>query len=75
MNIFTRDLRPALSTYPDSRCLWISTPRGKGNYLYDYYMRGKDEKEYPDWGSTVFNWKSNPLLNEVDIEEARKNNE
>ncbi len=69
---FTRDLRPALSTYPDSRCLWISTPRGKGNYLYDYYMRGKDEKEYPDWGSAVFNWKSNPLLNEADIEEARK---
>jgi phage terminase large subunit-like protein len=32
---FTRDLRPALSTFKDSRCLWISTPRGKGNYLYD----------------------------------------
>ena len=31
---FTRDLRPALSTFTDSRCLWISTPRGKGNYLY-----------------------------------------
>ena len=31
---FTRDLRPALSTFKDSRCLWISTPRGKGNYLY-----------------------------------------
>ena len=24
---FTRDLRPALSTFKDSRCLWISTPR------------------------------------------------
>jgi hypothetical protein len=69
---FTRDLRPALSTYPDSRCLWISTPRGKGNYLYDYYLRGQDTDDYSDWGSTVFNWKSNPLLNETDIEEARK---
>ena len=25
---FTRDLRPALSTFKDSRCLWISTPPG-----------------------------------------------
>ena len=69
---FTRDLRPALSTYPDSRCLWISTPRGKGNYLFDYYLRGQDTDDYLEWGSTVFDWKSNPLLNEPDIEEARK---
>ena len=41
---FTRDLRPALSTFKDSRCLWISTPRGKGNYLYNYFMRGKDDE-------------------------------
>ena len=69
---FTRDLRPALSTYPDSRCLWISTPRGKGNYLFDYYLRGQDTDDYLEWGSTVFDWRSNPLLNETDIEEARK---
>ena len=36
---FTRDLRPALSTFDDSRCLWISTPRGKGNYIYSYFLR------------------------------------
>ena len=35
---FTRDLRPALSTFDDSRCLWISTPRGKGNYIYSYFL-------------------------------------
>ena len=69
---FTRDLRPALSTYADSRCLWISTPRGKGNYLYEYYLRGQDEKDFSDWGSTVYDWRANPLLNETDIEEARK---
>jgi len=68
---FTRDLRPALSTFQDSRCLWISTPRGKGNYLYSYYLRG-DDVEYPEWGSAVFTWRSNPLLAEKDIEEARK---
>jgi len=69
---FIRDLRPALSTFPDSRCLWISTPRGKGNYLYSYYLRGKDEVEYPDWGSAVHTWRSNPRLSEKDVEEARK---
>jgi len=68
---FTRDLRPALSTYNDSRCLWISTPRGKGNYLYTYYLRG-DDPEYEEWGSAVYTWRSNPLLAEKDIEEARK---
>ena len=68
---FTRDLRPALSTFRDSRCLWISTPRGKGNYLFTYYNRGIDD-EYPDWGSTLHTWRSNPLLSEKDIEEARR---
>jgi PBSX family phage terminase large subunit len=68
---FTRDLRPALSTFRDSRCLWISTPRGKGNYLFTYYNRGTDD-EYPDWGSTLHTWRSNPLLSEKDIEEAKR---
>jgi PBSX family phage terminase large subunit len=68
---FTRDLRPALSTFKNSRCLWISTPRGKGNYLYDYYLRGQDS-ENEDWGSAVYSWRSNPLLSEKDIEEAKR---
>src|SRR6056300_1053948 len=68
---FTRDLRPALSTFKDSRCLWISTPRGKGNYLYTYYLRGQ-EGEYEDWGAALFTWRSNPLLSEKDIQEAKK---
>ena len=68
---FTRDLRPSLSTFKDSRCLWISTPRGKGNYLYDYFLRG-DDPEFEDWGSAKFSWRANPLLSEKDVEEARK---
>jgi PBSX family phage terminase large subunit len=68
---FTRDLRPALSTFTDSRCLWISTPRGKGNYLYSYYLRGQDA-EYEDWGSAVHTWRSNPRLSAKDVEEAKK---
>lgn len=68
---YIRDLRPALSTFPDSRCLWISTPRGKGNYLYKYYMRGQDKENYEDWGSEVFTWRANPRLQEKDILEAK----
>jgi len=68
---FTRDLRPALSTFTDSRCLWISTPRGKGNYLYTYFLRG-DDPEYPDWTSSIHTWRANPLLSESDVDEARR---
>jgi hypothetical protein len=68
---FTRDLRPALSTFADSRVLFISTPRGKENYLYQYYLRGQDP-EYPEWGSGLFPWHSNPRLTKSDIEEARR---
>jgi len=68
---FQRDLRPALSTYPDSRALFISTPRGKGNYLYEYYMRGQDT-EIVDWGSAKYPWTTNPLLRKADIEEAQR---
>jgi PBSX family phage terminase large subunit len=67
---FTRDLRPALSTFPDSRALFISTPRGTENYLYEYYTRGQSQK-YPDWGSGLFPWHANPRLQQKDIDEAR----
>jgi len=69
---FQRDLRPALSTYADSRCLFISTPRGQINYLYEYYKKGQDESE-SEWGSGLYTWTSNPLLREKDINEARRN--
>lgn len=69
---YTRDLRPALSTFPDSRCLWISTPRGKGNYLYDYYHRSENPEYSEDWGGAIHTWRSNPMLQEKDIEEAKK---
>lgn len=68
---FTRDLRPALSTYEGSRALFISTPRGKQNYLYEYYSRG-DNETYDEWGSGLYPWHVNPALKEADIEEAKK---
>jgi hypothetical protein len=68
---FVRDLRPALSTFPDSRALFISTPRGKGNYLYEYFKRGEDPG-FPEWGSGLYTWRANPFLLEKDIDEARR---
>lgn len=68
---FDRDLRPALSTFPDSRAVFISTPRGKENYLYKYYQRGQNEED-KDWGSATFPWYVNPALQLADIEEAKK---
>lgn len=68
---FTRDLRPALSTYEGSRALFISTPRGKQNYLYQYFLRGQDA-DYPEWGSGLFPWHVNPALKEADIAEAKR---
>ena len=68
---FTRDLRPALSTFKDSRCLWISTPRGKGNYLYNYYLRGQDQ-EYPEWGSVYLHGDLILYLSEKDIKKLEK---
>ena len=68
---FTRDLRPALSTFPNSRALFISTPRGKENYLYNYYLRGQDES-FPEWGAGLFPWHANPRLTQEDIEQAKR---
>ena len=67
---FNRDLRPALSTFSDSRALFITTPRGKNNYIYKFYNRGMDEN-YPDWGSSTYTWRANPKLSEKDIAEAK----
>lgn len=71
---FIRDIRPTLATYTGTRCLFISTPRGKHNYLYTYFQRGQPGYQhlFPDWGSGVYPWYTNPRLNKEDIEEARR---
>jgi hypothetical protein len=68
---FERDLRPAMSTFHDSRILFISTPRGKENYLHKFYNRGQDP-DFDAWGSGIFPWHVNPALSEEDIMEAKK---
>jgi len=72
---FVRDIRPTLATYDNTRCLFISTPRGKHNYLFDYFNRGQPDHArhdtFPDWGSGIYPCWTNPRLNKADIEEAR----
>ncbi len=68
---FTRDLRPALSTYEGSRALFITTPRGKKNYIYEYYLRGQNDDPTSEWGSGKYAWHVNPALKQKDIDEAR----
>jgi len=69
---FTRDLRPALSTYEGSRALFITTPRGKKNYIYEYYIRGQNDDPLSDWGSGRYPWHVNPGLKQNDIDDARR---
>lgn len=71
---FIRDIRPTLATYDNTRCLFISTPRGRHNYLHEYYERGLpiNHNKFPEWGSGVFTWRSNPRLSRADIEEAQR---
>jgi phage terminase large subunit len=72
---FVRDIRPTLATYDNTRCLFISTPRGKHNYLFEYFNRGQPDHArhaiFPDWGSGIYPWWTNPRLNKSDIDEAR----
>jgi hypothetical protein len=61
-------LRPTLDR-KGSKCLFISTPRGK-NWFYDFYMRGFSENT-PEWASIHSDYKENPRVLDSDITEAR----
>jgi hypothetical protein len=69
---YTQALRPTLSTFPDSRVLFITTPRGKKNYIYKYYQRGqKGPNKQENWGSAKFDYTVNKDLQQSDIDEAK----
>ena len=69
-------LRPTLDK-PNSKAVFISTPRGK-NWFYDFYMRGYDynvekgeNQEYPTWCSIKSTYHDNPRAIKSDIDDAR----
>ena len=73
---FNIQLMPTLDK-PGSKCVFISTPRGK-NWFYNFYMRGFDynaekgqSQEYPTWVSIRSNWHDNPRVTEETVNDAR----
>lgn len=70
MDAFNVALRPTLDK-PNSKALFISTPRGKKNWFSVLFDRGFSDK-WPEWFSIQATWKDNPRASEQDIEEARR---
>ena len=67
---FNVALRPTLDK-PNSKALFISTPRGRNNWFSQFWQRGFSD-EFPEWCSIRATYKSNPRMSEQDIVEARK---
>lgn len=66
---FNVQLRPTLDK-TGSKCIFISTPRGK-NWFHDFYLRGFSS-EFNDWISIHATYKDNPRADVRDVEQARK---
>jgi hypothetical protein len=68
-NAFSIQLRPTLDK-PNSKVLFISTPRG-GNWFKTYYEQGFRD-DLPRWVSIHATYRDNPRVVLADIEEARR---
>lgn len=66
---FEQQLLPTLDL-PNSKALFISTPRGKKNWFYKYFMRGH-AVEHPRWVSIRADYLENNRIDEEDIKAAR----
>ena len=69
MNSFNIQLRPTLDTN-NSKAIFISTPRGKGNWFKELYDRGWSD-DYSSWASIHSDYRENPRVKEADIVEAK----
>ena len=67
---FNIALRPTLDK-PDSKAVFISTPRGRNNWFADFYNRGWSD-EFQDWFSVKATYHENPRFSQEDIEEAKR---
>jgi hypothetical protein len=67
---FNVALRPTLDK-PNSKALFISTPRGRNNWFSEFYYRGYSD-EFQEWCSIRATYLDNPRMSESDINEARK---
>lgn len=67
---FNVALRPTLDK-PNSKAIFISTPRGKENWFSKFFQRGFSS-DFPNWCSIKATYLDNPRASESDIEEARR---
>lgn len=66
---FNVSLRPTLDR-PNSKAIFISTPRGKLNWFSTFYSRGFSD-QYPEWISIKADWTENTRMSVKDVEEAK----
>ena len=67
---FNVALRPTLDK-PNSKALFISSPRGRNNWFSEFYYRGYSD-EFQEWCSIRATYLDNPRMSQSDINEARK---
>jgi len=67
---FNVALRPTLDK-PNSKALFISTPRGRNNWFSEFYYRGYSD-DFREWCSIRATYLDNPRMSQSDIDEARK---
>ena len=67
---FNVALRPTLDK-PNSKAIFISTPRGRNNWFSEFFYRGYSD-DFPEWCSIRATYRDNPRMSESDISEARK---
>lgn len=67
---FNVSLRPTLDK-PNSKAIFISTPRGRQNWFSIFYNRGFDDN-FPEWCSLHADYLENHRMSEQDVQEARR---
>ncbi|NBW19387.1 MAG: terminase [Caulobacteraceae bacterium] len=67
---FNVALRPTLDK-PNSKAIFISTPRGRNNWFSKFYNRGFDNS-FAEWCSIQADYTENLRMAESDVEEARR---
>jgi hypothetical protein len=68
---FNIQLRPTLDR-PNSKAIFISTPRGRNNWFSKFWDRGfSTEPEYAQWCSLQATWEENTRMNPEDVASAR----
>lgn len=67
---FNVQLRPTLDR-PNSKAIFISTPRGQNNWFSKFFNRGFSD-EFPEWCSITADYTENTRMSEADVQEARR---